>query len=107
MHNGPARYPGPERIPPSAVNSLPVEYDDSSEARNATSRETSAGSAIRASGMDLRKAWASAVSMSSAWASTMPVSTPPGWTELTRMPRWPSSWAADLVIPRIANLLAL
>ena len=37
----------------------------------------------------------------------MLVSTPPGCTELTRMPNWPSSCAAALVIPRTANLLAL
>jgi hypothetical protein len=29
----PRQYPGPARSPPSATNSLPVEYDDSSEAR--------------------------------------------------------------------------
>jgi hypothetical protein len=35
------------------------------------------------------------------------VMTPPGCTELTRMPAGPSSWAADRVIPRMPNLLAL
>src|SRR5205814_2321064 len=45
------QYPGPDSRPPSATNSLPVEYDDSSEARYATSREISTGSANRCSGM--------------------------------------------------------
>jgi hypothetical protein len=35
------------------------------------------------------------------------VSTPPGCTELTRIPNCASSAAATLVMPRIANLLAL
>ena len=35
------------------------------------------------------------------------VSTPPGCTELTRMPNCASSCAATLVMPRMANLLAL
>jgi hypothetical protein len=34
QHPGPgSQYPGPDSRPPSATNSLPVEYDDSSEAR--------------------------------------------------------------------------
>src|SRR3954453_22281202 len=36
----------------------------------------------------------------------MIVLTPPGWMEFTRMPKRPSSRAAVLVIPRMANLLA-
>jgi hypothetical protein len=50
------QYPGPDSRPPSATNSLPVEYDDSSQARYATSREISTGSANRPSGMAFRKA---------------------------------------------------
>ena len=34
------------------------------------------------------------------------VSIMPGWTELTRIPFGPSSIAATLVMPRIANLVA-
>ena len=49
--------------------------------------------------------------MSTFWppaaVETIWVSIAPGWTELTRMCFLPSSIAATLVIPRIANLLAV
>ena len=32
---------------------------------------------------------------------------PPGCTEFTRIPEWPSSIAATFVMPRTANLLAV
>src|SRR5215471_10918403 len=57
--------------------------------------------------MDLTKASGSMSSAASAAPRVMLVSTPPGWTELTRMPNRPSSRAAALVMPRMANLLAL
>ena len=51
---------------------------------------------------------ASALSaLASSDSSTIRVITPPGCTELTRMPNSASSCAAALVMPRTANLLAL
>ena len=57
--------------------------------------------------MALMKASASPSVRAPAESVTIRVSTPPGWTELTRMPNSASSRAATLVMPRIANLLAL
>src|SRR6478735_3823467 len=46
------------------------------------------------------------IAASPPWTRVMPVSIMPGCTELTRMPLGPSSIAAALVMPRIANLVA-
>jgi hypothetical protein len=42
--------PYPARMPPSMVNSAPVQYDEFSEARNAASRPTSSGLPTRGTG---------------------------------------------------------
>ena len=44
------RNAGVTSHPPSITNSLPVEYDDSSDVRNSTRRATSSGSPIRGMG---------------------------------------------------------
>src|SRR5215472_5618143 len=93
-------------MPPSATNSLPVQYDDSSEARNATSRDTSTDWPNLPSGNALTYRSPRSGSMASAVSRTILVRIPPGWTEFTLIPNWPSSCAAAFVMPRTANLLA-
>jgi len=87
----------------------PLQYDDRSEARNSATSAISIGCAFRRSGYAANiDACSSALGMPSMPAGrTISVSTGPGWIEFTRIPRGPSSTAAALVMPRIANLLAV
>ena len=67
----------------------------SSESRNATSRPTSSGSPIREIG--IRERYSSRETGTSDRAAAIGVLTMPGSTEFTRMPRSPSSSAAQRV----------
>src|ERR1700733_4991875 len=89
-------------IPPSITCSSAVMNDDSSDARKATSRDTSSGSAIRPKGINA----AAPAPCSSVAATIIGVLINPGCTELARMLYFPYSVATNLVMPRTANLLA-
>src|SRR4051812_35270514 len=90
----------PHVQPPSTVNSAPVQYEASSDARNSAMYAISMGSAMRGMGI-LAKTGATAAA--SPLGLPISVLTPPGWIEFTRIPKWPSSMAAVLVMPRMAN----
>ena len=57
--------------------------------------------------MAFRNASASSAERAPSESTTIRVSTPPGWTEFTLIPNPASSRAATLVMPRMANLLAV
>src|SRR5262249_33972574 len=87
--------------PPSTTCSTPVTYDDASDKRKSTTDDTS--STVPGRRSDTRPV-RSARSSSVLGAVYMPVSAmPPGWTELTRMPDGPRSFAALFVKPRTAH----
>src|SRR3954463_2482043 len=91
--------------PPSTTNSAPVQYDESSLARNATTDATSSASPIRLSPATFLPTYLRP--SSSITARVIGVSMPPGCTELQRILSAPYSIAATLVMPRTPNLLAV
>src|SRR6478735_941382 len=90
--------------PPSTTSSWPVQYADSSDARNSTASASSSGVPTRRIGTAAK---ASGGGFSPNVLQYISVATPPGSTALTRIPADASSTAADFVIPRIAHFDAL
>lgn len=77
-------------VPPSTVNSEPVQKVDSSLARKTTTPATSSTVPARPRGIGIRSG--------GIW-SVAGVEIRPGWTEFARMPWGASSIATDLVSP--------
>src|ERR1700753_484346 len=88
--------------PPVTSRTVPVMYDERSEARNNATLATSLGSPALPIGTSATFASQIRCGIASVIADLIR----PGWIALTRTPRWASSFDAALVIPTMPALAA-